>query len=71
MDPTKPGAKTAPLAAPAPAAPDRLIADAEAAGDWAPVWKAVERLIPATVTSPRRLAALYEVLRGWEREDAG
>ena len=49
---------------------DRLIISAGATNDWIPVWKAVERLVPTTVTSSTRLTALYELLRGWEQEDA-
>lgn len=71
MDPTKPVAKgEAPVGA-RPDAPDRLLATAVASDDWTPVWKAVERLIPETVTSSRRLTALYELLQGWKREDQG
>ena len=51
--------------------PDRLIIAAVASDNWIPVWKAVERLLPATVTSSKRLTALYELLRDWEQEDAG
>ena len=51
-------------------APDRLIIAALASDDWTPAWKAIERLLPATVTSSKRLTILYELLRDWEMEGA-
>ena len=53
------------------AAPDRLLIAAPASHDRTPIGKAVERLLPATVTNSKRLTILFERLRDWERDDVG